>query len=59
MSTKEERRFRAQRRIRPIEVTVRQKDGTVVTQWIEADMTDRRQKRTSRPPPGSGNRDKT
>lgn len=54
MSTKEERRFRAQRRIRPIEVTVRQKDGTVVTQWIEADM--RQSKRSSRPPAEGGKR---
>lgn len=54
MSTKEERAARASRRIRPIEVTVRQKDGTVVTQWIEADM--RQRKHSSRPPPGSGKR---
>jgi hypothetical protein len=54
MSTKEERRLRAQRRIRPIEVEVRQKDGTVVTQWIEADM--RQRKHSSRPPPGGGKR---
>ena len=54
MSTKEERAKRAARRIRPIEVTVRQKDGTVVTQWIEADM--RQRKHSSRPPPGSGKR---
>ena len=52
MSTKEERRMRAQRRIRPIEVTVRQKDGTVTVQWIEADM--RQRKYSSRPPPGGG-----
>lgn len=38
MSTKAERAERSARRIRPIEVTVRQKDGTVVVQWIEADM---------------------
>jgi hypothetical protein len=52
MSTKEERRLRSQRRIRPIEVTVRQKDGTVTVQWIEADM--RQRKHSSRPPPGGG-----
>jgi hypothetical protein len=44
--------MRAQRRIRPIEVTVRQKDGTVTVQWIEADM--RQRKYSSRPPPGGG-----
>lgn len=52
MSTKAERAARAARRIRPIEVTVRQKDGTVVTQWIDADM--RQRKHSSRPPPGGG-----
>jgi hypothetical protein len=54
VSTKAERAARAARRIRPIEVTVRQKDGTVTVQWIEADM--RQRKHSSRPPPGGGKR---
>lgn len=38
MSTKAERRQRAKRRIMPIKLKVRQKDGSIVKQTVDADM---------------------
>jgi hypothetical protein len=46
MSTKSERAERAKRRIIPIKVPVRQKDGTIDVQTIDADVSvDKRRKR--------------
>lgn len=46
MSNKNERAFRASRRILPVKVRVRQADGSVVVQVVDADV--REDKRRSR-----------
>lgn len=45
MSTKDERRWRAQRFIHPIRVTVRQKDGTQKEYRIDADVREDKRRR--------------
>ena len=38
MSTAEERRFRVERRIMPIKVTIKQADGSASVQHVDADV---------------------
>ena len=49
MSTKSERAFRAGRHIQPVKIKVRQTDGSVVVQNVEADVREDKRARKGKP----------
>lgn len=51
MSTKEERAFRARRHVLPIKVEVRQPDGSIIVQNVEADVRKDKRSRRGKPEP--------
>jgi len=54
MSTKTDRQFRAGRKILPIKLPVRQSDGSVIVQVVDADVRTDKRSRTRREKKAAG-----